>query len=60
MEVHDLTPGRYYVLFGRQIDEPAELGLAIGQLADFALISSEFADLYASVHRMVWVAPGKL
>jgi hypothetical protein len=32
MEVHDLTPGRYYALFGREVDQPAELGLAIGQL----------------------------
>jgi hypothetical protein len=32
MEVHDLTPGRYYALFGRQVDEPAELGLVIGKL----------------------------
>jgi hypothetical protein len=32
MEIHDLTPGRYYVLFGRGVDEPAELGLAIGKL----------------------------
>lgn len=32
MEVHDLTPGRYYVLFGRTVDQPAELGLAIGRL----------------------------
>lgn len=32
MESHELTPGRYYVLFGRTLDEPAELGLAVGQL----------------------------
>lgn len=32
MEMHDLTPGRYYVLFGRKTDEPAELGLAVGRL----------------------------
>ena len=32
MEVHDLTPGRYYVLFGRRVDDPAELGIAVGQL----------------------------
>lgn len=29
MEVHALTPGRYYVLFGRTLDEPGELGLVI-------------------------------
>ncbi|WAS95419.1 hypothetical protein [Nannocystis punicea] len=28
---HDLTPGRYYVLFGRRTDEPATLGLAVGR-----------------------------
>lgn len=32
MEIHDLTPGRYYALFGREVDAPAELGLAIGKL----------------------------
>jgi hypothetical protein len=31
MAVHDLTPGRYYALFGREVDEPAELGLVIGK-----------------------------
>lgn len=32
MEVHELTPGRYYVLFGRDVNEPAELSLAVSQL----------------------------
>ncbi|MCY1061811.1 hypothetical protein [Nannocystis sp. SCPEA4] len=31
-EVHELTPGRYYVEFGRRVDEPAELSLQIEQL----------------------------
>lgn len=29
---HDLTPGRYYVLFGREVDSPAELSLELTQL----------------------------
>ncbi|MDC0666186.1 hypothetical protein [Nannocystis radixulma] len=32
MTTHELTPGRYYVVFGRRLDEPAELGLAVGKL----------------------------
>lgn len=32
MTVHELTPGRYYALFGRNLDEPAEIGLAVGRL----------------------------
>lgn len=31
-EAHALTPGRYYVEFGRRVDEPAELSLQIEQL----------------------------
>jgi hypothetical protein len=32
MGLLELTPGRYYVLLGRKLDEPAELGLALGRL----------------------------
>jgi hypothetical protein len=32
MEVHDLTPGRYYVLLGRMIEQPAEFGLVVWKI----------------------------
>ena len=32
METHELTPGRDYVLFGRTLDAPADVGLAVGRL----------------------------
>lgn len=32
MALRDLTPGRYYVMFGRSVDAPEQLGMTIGQL----------------------------
>lgn len=32
LEVHALTPGRYYVMFGRAIEEPGEVGVVISRM----------------------------